>query len=218
MDSKRSKTEASVETALAEERQRMARELHDRALQMLAGVRLRAENSRRNLLDKRKELESELIAIEETIDRTITEIRNVIADSQNIEGLVAGSLERRLKEEIEIFRARSGFRLHFKCAIAAHELPIAIEHELYFTLREGLLNAVRHSRATELSLSLSQDENGWRAQLRDNGIGFDPATVEGSSHYGLKGMKERIHKLGGEFNLKSAPGKGTLIEIFIPVQ
>jgi signal transduction histidine kinase len=212
------KTEDPIETAVAEERQRIARELHDRALQLLSGVRLRTESSRRSLLDKRQRLESELLAIEETIDRAITEIRNVLADSQNVEQLVAGSLERRLNEELEIFRTRSGFKIDFQCAMSAHKLPAAVERELYFTLREGLLNAVRHSRATALRLSLSENRSGWRAKLSDNGVGFDPASVDGSSHYGLKGMKERIVKLGGEFNLKSAPGKGTEIEIFVPVQ
>jgi signal transduction histidine kinase len=52
--------------------------------------------------------------------------------------------------------------------------------------------------------------------LNDNGIGFDVSAIEGTSHYGLKGMTERIHKLGGEFTLNSAPGKGTQIEILIP--
>lgn len=218
MDSKPPKTENSVETAVAEERQRIARELHDRALQMLSSARLRMESSRRNLLGQRHRLESELQAIEGTIDRAITEIRNVIADNQNVETLVAGSLERRLKEELEIFRARTGFKLQFQCAIGAHQLPTAIEREIYFTLREGLLNAVRHSRATELRLSLSQDKNGWRAKLSDNGVGFDPETVDGGSHYGLKSMKERILKLGGNFSLKTAPGEGTEIEIIVPFQ
>lgn len=218
MDSKPPKTETSVDTAVAEERQRIARELHDRALQMLSSARLRMESSRRNLLGQRHRLKSELQAIEGIIDRAITEIRNVIADNQNVEALVAGSLERRLKEELEIFRARTGFKLQFQCAIGAHQLPTAIEREIYFTLREGLLNAVRHSRATELRLSLSQDKNGWRAKLSDNGVGFDPETVDGGSHYGLKGMKERILKLGGNFSLKTAPGEGTEIEIIVPFQ
>ncbi|HUF43592.1 MAG TPA: sensor histidine kinase [Verrucomicrobiae bacterium] len=218
MDSKPPKTENSVETAVAEERQRIARELHDRVLQMLSSARLRMESSRRNLLGQRHRLESELQAIEGIIDRAITEIRNVIADNQNVEALVAGSLERRLKEELEIFRARTGFKLQFQCAIGAPQLPTAIEREIYFTLREGLLNAVRHSRATELRLSLSQDKNGWRAKLSDNGVGFDPETVDGGSHYGLKGMKERILKLGGNFSLKTAPGEGTEIEIIVPFQ
>jgi len=217
VDRKPPKPRDPIKSAVAEERQRIARELHDRALQMLTGVRLKAESSRRHLLDKRQRLEAELRAIEETIDRAITEIRNVLADN-NTEELVAGSLERRLNQELDIFRARSGFKLDFRCTIRARDLPIAVERELYFTLREGVLNAVRHSRATELRLSLSRDKNGCEAKLSDNGVGFDPSAVDGSSHYGLKGMKERIHKLGGKFTVKSAPGKGTEIEITIPFE
>lgn len=217
MDRKPPKPRDPIKSAVAEERQRIARELHDRALQMLTSVRLKTESSRRHLLDKRRRLEAELRAIEETIDRAITEIRNVLADN-NTEELVAGSLERRLNEELDIFRARSGFKLDFRCAIRARDLPVAVERELYFTLREGVLNAVRHSRATELRLSLSQDKNGCEAKLSDNGTGFDPSAVDGGSHYGLKGMRERIHKLGGKFTVKSAPGKGTEIEISIPFE
>jgi two-component system, NarL family, sensor histidine kinase DegS len=204
------------ENAVAEERQRISRELHDRALQLLSGVRLRAETCRRQLLDKPARLEIELQHIEESIDKAITEIRNLLAENQAGEVLVAGSLERRLKEELNIFRARTGFKLDFRCTIGANNLPPAVERELYFTLREGVLNAVRYSRASELHLGLAQGSRGYEAHLNDNGIGFDVLAIEGTSHYGLKGMKERIHKLGGEFTLNSTPGKGTQIEILIP--
>src|SRR5512135_2726636 len=80
----------------AEERQRIARELHDRVLQLLSGARLRAETVRRQLLDDRTALETELRAVEESIDKAITEIRNLLTESQSEEELQAGSLERRL--------------------------------------------------------------------------------------------------------------------------
>jgi signal transduction histidine kinase len=139
-----------------------------------------------------------------------------LTENQAPEGLQAGSLQRRLKQELDIFRARTGFKLDFRCAIDTHNLPAEIERELYFTLREGILNAVRHSRATELHLSLTKNKNGCEARLRDNGEGFDIGSTEGSTHYGLKGMRERIHKIGGELALQTAPGKGTEIKITIP--
>jgi len=77
---------------------------------------------------------------------------------------------------------------------------------------------VRYSRASELHLGLAQSSRGYEAHLNDNGIGFDVLAIEGTSHYGLKGMRERIHKLGGEFTLNSTPGKGTQIEILIPFE
>ena len=213
MASKKPKQEAAV----AEERQRISRELHDRVLQLLSSARMRAETCRRTLLGNRSALENELQVIEEHVDRAITEIRNLLTESQQSEEIQAGSLERRLKQELEIFRARTGFKLDFRCAIGAHNLPTAVERELYFTLREGILNAVRHSRASELHLSLTSTDRKCEASLRDNGVGFVVASSEGSSHYGLKGMKERIRKIGGEFTLKSVPGEGTEIEITVPL-
>jgi len=178
---------------------------------------MRAESCRRQLINNRTALENELHVIEDNIDRAITEIRNLITENQNPEDLQAGSLERRLKEELDIFRARTGFKLDFQCAIGAHNLPASVERELYFTLREAILNAIRHSRATELHLTLTSTAQGCEARLRDNGVGFDVASTEGTSHYGLKGMRERIRKIGGELNVETAPGKGTEIQITIPL-
>jgi signal transduction histidine kinase len=216
MDEKTNKPEDERSIAVTEERQRIARELHDRVLQLLSSARLRAESSRRQLLDDRVALEKELQSIEENIDHAITEIRNLLMESQAVEEIQAGSLERRLKQELEIFRARTGFKLDFQCTIGTKNLPAAVERELYFTLREGILNAVRHSRATELHLALTKTPEGCEAALRDNGVGFELAATGASSHYGLKGMRERIQKVGGEFVVETAPGKGTEIKIAIP--
>jgi signal transduction histidine kinase len=216
VEKKSPKQRDEVSSAVIEERQRISRELHDRVLQLLSSVRMRAESCRRRLPNERSALEHELQTIEENIDKAITEIRNLLTENQDPEDLPAGSLERRLKQELDIFRARTGFKLDFRCAIDTHDLPAEIERELYFALREGILNAVRHSRATELHLSLTKTANGCQARLRDNGEGFDAGSTEGSTHYGLKGMRERIRKVGGELALQTAPGKGTEIKITIP--
>ncbi len=203
--------------AVLEERQRISRELHDRVLQILSTARLRVEHCRRELGREHGPLKGELESVEANLDRAVTEIRNLLAENQLDDQLQAGSLERRLREELEIFSARSGFKVDFQCSVGAHNLPMPIERELYFALREGVLNAIRHSRATEMHLSLTQNRNTCEASLRDNGVGFNLAANESSSHYGLKGMRERIRKIGGELSLESAPGKGTAIHITVPL-
>jgi signal transduction histidine kinase len=208
----------SINNAIAEERQRISRELHDRVLQILAGARLRAESARRQLAGDCSGLANEFNSIEESIDKAIVEIRNLLSENQSAEELQAGSLERRLKQELEIFRTRSGFKLDFQCAVGVKNLPVPIERELYFTLREGILNAVRHSRATELHLALRTTPHGCEASLRDNGVGFETAAAEGGAHYGLRGMRERVRKIGGEIDFESAPGKGTEIKITVPYE
>jgi signal transduction histidine kinase len=208
----------NLPAAAMAERRRISRELHDRALQMLSSVRLRAEICRRDLINSPRELEKELSTIEETIEKAIAEIRSLLAESQSRFELKAGSLERRLREELDIFSGRAGFKLDFQCSIAARNLPYRIERELYFTLREGILNAVRHARATELHLSLVESANGFQAALTDNGAGFDPQSAVGNNHYGLRSMRQRIERVGGALQIETAPGKGTQILINVPLR
>jgi signal transduction histidine kinase len=201
-----------------EERRRLSRELHDRVLQLLSSVRLRAELCRRELINSPDALERELATIEQTADKAVAEIRRLLADNRSSSDLVAGSLERRLREELEIFCARSGMKVEFRCAIGQHNLAVETERELYFALREGLINAIRHSRASELRLELLEEGPVCKALLTDNGSGFDLATIDGDNHYGLRIIRERIESVGGNLLIKTAPGQGTRISIEIPVE
>jgi len=80
-----------------------------------------------------------------------------------------------------------------------------------------VLNSVRHARASEIRLSLWRSQSGYRASLTAHGVRFVVAGHEGGNHYGLKGMKQRVQKLGGTLAIDSAPGTGTRIEIAIPL-
>jgi two-component system, NarL family, sensor histidine kinase LiaS len=208
----------AVLAAVQEERRRISRELHDRVLQLLTSIQLRSELCVNELIGKPEQLERELKTIAEAAHKAATEIRSLLLEKQPAANLTAGSLERRLKEEMDIFRARTGLKLKFECAIGAHDLPYEVEQELYFALREGIINTIRHSRATELNLSLTQDQTSCRVGLRDNGVGFDKSLTAGSGGFGLKGMKERIEKVGGQLIMQTAPGKGTDITIVVPLR
>lgn len=214
------KTDSRTEIAAAaarDERTRISRELHDRVLQQLSGVRLLAERCRQEFTENPGALTRELQAIEKNVDNVIAEIRGLLADNQTESDLVAGSLERRLREEIAIFRGRSGLKLNFHCDIARNSIPYEVERELYFALREGVINTIRHSRASELSLSLSQTDEQCTAVLQDNGVGFDPSLAEAAGHYGLRGMRERIEKIGGQLQINSSPGQGTRIALTVDI-
>jgi NarL family two-component system sensor histidine kinase LiaS len=163
---------AVAAAAVQEERRRISRELHDRVLQLLTTIQLRSELCLNELISKPEQLERELKTIAEAAHKAATEIRSLLLEKQVVH-LAAGSLERRLKDEMEIFRARTGLKLEFECAIDVHDLPYEVEQELYFALREGIINAIRHSRATELNLSLTQNQTTCCVDLRDNGVVFD---------------------------------------------
>ncbi len=208
---------AVAAAAVQEERRRISRELHDRVLQLLTTIQLRSELCLNELKSKPEQLERELKTIAEAAHKAATEIRSLLLEKQVVH-LAAGSLERRLKDEMEIFRARTGLKLEFECAIDAHDLPYEVEQELYFALREGIINAIRHSRASELNLSLTQNQTTCCVDLRDNGVGFDKSSVVSGGGFGLKGMRERIEKVGGHLAIETAPGKGTCITIEVPLR
>jgi two-component system, NarL family, sensor histidine kinase LiaS len=208
---------AVAAAAVQEERRRISRELHDRVLQLLTTIQLRSELCLNELKSKPEQLERELKTIAEAAHKAATEIRSLLLEKQVVH-LAAGSLERRLKDEMEIFRARTGLKLEFECAIDAHDLPYEVEQELYFALREGIINAIRHSRASELNLSLTQNQTTCCVELRDNGVGFDKSSVVSGGGFGLKGMRERIEKVGGHLAIETAPGKGTCISIEVPLR
>lgn len=208
---------AVAAAAVQEERLRISRELHDRVLQLLTTIQLRSELCLNELKSKPEQLERELKTIAEAAHKAATEIRSLLLEKQVVH-LAAGSLERRLKDEMEIFRARTGLKLEFECAIDAHDLPYEVEQELYFALREGIINAIRHSRASELNLSLTQNQTTCCVELRDNGVGFDKSSVVSGGGFGLKGMRERIEKVGGHLAIETAPGKGTCITIEVPLR
>jgi two-component system, NarL family, sensor histidine kinase LiaS len=208
---------AVVAAAVQEERRRISRELHDRVLQLLTTIQLRSEICLNELISKPELLERELKTIAEASHKAAAEIRSLLLEKQVVH-LAAGTLERRLKDEMEIFRARTGLKLKFECAIDAHNLPYEVEQELYFALREGIINAIRHSRASELNLSLAQNPDVCCVNLRDNGVGFDKSSVASGGGFGLKGMRERIEKVGGHLAIETAPGQGTCISIEVPLR
>lgn len=91
----------------------------------------------------------------------------------------------------------------------------AKELVIYHLVKEALTNAVMHSRASQISVEIGQDESGTRVSVTDDGIGFDPL-VEHEGHYGIQIMRERTRSVGGQIYLDSKPGDGTRITAVFP--
>jgi signal transduction histidine kinase len=106
------------------------------------------------------------------------------------------------------------------CKLAFSEqvgrLPADVEITLYRLVQEIVRNVVQHSRAKSLDLDLSPATGGLRLSIRDDGVGIDDVQVALQSH-GFSGMQQRVAGLGGTFEVASAPGKGTRIEVFVPL-
>jgi signal transduction histidine kinase len=199
--------------AVVEERQRLARDLHDAVTQSLYSVALFAQAGREAAADGDRERVDQLLDdLKRTTLHALREMRLLLyelrpADLQQ-EGLV-----RALQLRLSTVERRAGLRLTVQLDERL-DLPPRHEVELYHIVVEALNNVLKHAAATAVVVSLSQTDGRVQAQISDDGQGFDVQQTGGGM--GLRNIRERVAGLGGELCITSAPGSGTRLEIAIP--
>jgi signal transduction histidine kinase len=208
-----SKTAGAVATL--EERRRIAHELHDGMLQSLATLILRLEACRKQFLESPKELDQELKSIENDTRSSMKTIRQFLAGKET-HLFPPGMLLEKFKDDLRFLRDGVGLRVTLETEPEAFSPPEVVEQDLYYVLREGLMNIIRHSQASRADVFLRQTTTEIEGSLRDDGIGFDPITTNAQG-VGLRSMKERIKRWGGELNIQSSPGKGAKVSFVLPV-
>jgi len=198
--------------AVVEERQRLARELHDSVTQSLYSVTLYADATRLALSSGKSEAaignlqELRNMAREAMLDMRLL-IFELYPPILEKEGLVAA-----LRTRLESVERRSGIHTEFN-VVGEKRLPISVEAELYRIAQEALNNSVKHSRAQKISVRLQYGDQSFCMHIWDNGIGFDTKTTTQSGGGGLRGMEERARRLNGSIQVLSAPGEGTTLII-----
>jgi PAS domain S-box-containing protein len=197
------------ELAALEERQKLARELHDSVSQVLYGIALGARTAR-TLLDRDPSRAVEPIDYCLSLaEAGLAEMRSLIfelrPESLEKEGLVAA-----LTKQTDSLRARLGIRVNTQfCDEPAASLET--KQVFYRIAQEALQNIFKHAQASQVDLKLENIGKSLRMSILDNGRGFD-VHHEYTGHMGLLSMKERIHKIGGNLHIRSTPGQGTEIQ------
>lgn len=193
----------AVNAAVARERRRIARELHDGLAQELAFVVTQCS---------RLASEPRIGKIAEAAQSALAESRRaMIALRRPVDAPLAAELEQVARHVAD----RAGLRLELRLAEGVY-LPPAARVELSRVVREAIANAARHARATGVCVELSR-EHGTRLAISDDGVGFDPdRTVAVCGGLGILGMRERVKMLGGELRIVSDPLHGTRVEVLLP--
>ncbi len=112
----------------------------------------------------------------------------------------------------------SGVRMQFQYPSLPRSNSALLEAQLLRIGQEALTNAFKHSRATELSLSIAQTEESLHLEIRDNGVGFFPELEEDCSHFGLQGMRERAARIGADLVVESDCSTGTCVQVKVPLR
>lgn len=203
--------------AVLNERNRLAREMHDTLIQGCASVSALLE-AHSSLGQHQPDTNGDLL------DCARTQLRSTIEEArQAVWGLRSSSeftsdIIPLLGKMTEQFSHE--FALPVECRTSGK--PFALDqstvHEVLMVAREALYNSVRHARPKNVQLTVSFEENVCSIRVRDDGSGFDPATLSHlpENHYGLIGIRERVERIGGRFTLYSEIGAGTDLSIEVP--
>jgi signal transduction histidine kinase len=191
--------------AIAAERRRIARNLHDGLAQELAYIKM--ETARMATVHP----EGRAARLATAAEKALEESRGAITA---LNGHGDGSFADELSEVAEGLAGRAGARVKIN---VERDLDVKSERReaLLRIAREAITNGVRHGRATELALELT-GRDGLRMAVRDNGAGFAPGSPRRRGSFGLASMRERAHALGGNLTVESEPGTGTLVEVNLP--
>jgi PAS domain S-box-containing protein len=204
---------ASRDKVALEERQRLARDLHDSVSQAVYGIALGARSAQEMLAKDPSQLGEPLDYIVRLSEAALAEMRALIFELRP-EALEREGLIGALKHHTAVLRSRHGITVE---EVIAGEPTMSWESKqaLYRIAQEALHNAGRHARATRVRVALNQDDAEIRLEVWDNGVGFDPQS-EHPGHFGLNTMRERATELGGRLEIESRPEAGTKIRAIIP--
>jgi signal transduction histidine kinase/ligand-binding sensor domain-containing protein len=205
-------------SARLEERERIARELHDTLLQGFQGLMLRFQAALKNLPahePAREMIEKALDRADEVLLEGRQRVRE-LRDEGNTGNELSDDLSRCGKE-----MAQDHTTL-FSIAVVGRPqaLDTTVRSEAYRIGRETLSNAFQHSKATMIEVELTYDRSGLRMVIRDNGIGIAEEVVSSGvpGHWGISGMRERAQQIGARLSLWSRPGAGTEVDLRIPAK
>jgi signal transduction histidine kinase len=207
-------------TAQEDERTRIARELHDNLGQLLGGLALRLEALER-MTDPDSQQALEILNQAQSLVTfgtnrmydLILDLRPAALDDLGLLATLRAHAQRTVNG--------TGLTVEFDTSGLNGRLPPEVETVLYRIFQEALNNVVRHAHATRVQVSLARRNHSLIGRIGDNGCGFDPVTINANpdNHrgLGLLGMQERVAHCGGRLEIRSQPGQGTILTIYIPL-
>jgi signal transduction histidine kinase len=199
--------------AAEQERTRLAAELHDGPIQHLSALAYELEAACVRLVSGR--VDGGIQSVRKTQDRLqreVGELRRLMVDLRP-PVLDEVGLEAALRDHVAAFERRTGIGCTVDVALA-ERLDPELETVLYRVTQEALTNVEKHARARRLALTLFGGREAARLEIRDDGVGFDPAATADLArrgHFGLLGMRERVELAGGTWSVDARPGRGVAV-------
>ncbi|MBK8730806.1 MAG: hypothetical protein IPM00_16330 [Tetrasphaera sp.] len=207
--------DAMAAAATAQERGRIAREMHDTVAKSLQAMALTASSIRANILRRPEVASVRAGELEEDSRAAIAQVRELMQELRTPVPVLPFSAL--LHQVIDEWRSRTGRRCTTKLA-AIEVTDGLVRYELLMCLREALENVHRHAGPCTTTIQLTGDDDEVRLLVRDDGVGSTLGAVEDArtrGHFGVVGMRERMEHVGGRLRHETAPGEGTIVECVV---
>jgi PAS domain S-box-containing protein len=199
-----------------EERKYIAREIHDELGQYLTVLKMDVGVLNKKLNHTDDFVQRKLNGLSDNIDNAVhtvrriaSELRPTVLDELGLAAAIAWHLEE--------FEKRSGIKTHFTEPEKELDLPEPVKTNLFRIFQESMTNVARHANATDVTIDLTPSKGHLTLSIADNGIGLATEVLSQKKTMGILGMKERTAIIGGTYEIQSAPGKGTLITVKVPL-
>jgi signal transduction histidine kinase len=202
---------AALFTAQEEEQARIARELHDDFSQRLALI----ERQLTNLRERPGDLDNQLSAVVAQISCLSEDMRH-LSHTLHSSALEHLGLEVCLQDLCENFERTHNLATQCICSTEGRRIPIQTATVLYRVAQEALRNVMKHAGDARAVIKLLGTDQGLSLMIKDDGCGFDPGIRRDRAGLGLVSMQQRVRLVGGRMDLKSAPGRGTTVEVWAP--
>jgi ligand-binding sensor domain-containing protein/signal transduction histidine kinase len=205
--------------AVLQERNRIAREIHDNLAQEILGISVQLEIVARTLASAPDAARKHLDRARALVRSSVAEARRYVWDLRS-QSLDERDLPAALAEMTRRLTAESGVQTQFSVGGTFRPLAPQVENNLLRIGQEAVGNAVRHAQAKTVTVSLDFGVREVRLEVKDDGRGFDAAGYDGGKggHFGLVGMRERAEQMGGNASVRSEPGSGTEVVVSVPIE
>lgn len=205
-------SERSRELSIVEERNRLARDLHDSLVQKLFGVVLAAKSASTLLERDADDARAQVDRLGELAQDAISELRSLVFQLRPV-AIETEGLAEALRKHVDVLRRVHSTTVSLDLSGTPRLRP-GVDDEVFRIAQEALHNALRHSRAARIDVRLEENGHGLALSVSDDGVGFDPgAPALRARRLGLTSMEERARELGGRLEIDSAPGAGTNVRL-----
>ncbi len=208
--------ERSRELTVVEERNRLARELHDSITQSLFSLGLTAEAAAMLVDTDPARAKEQMETVRDLARSVLEEMRSLIFELRPAE-LEADGLPATLRKHVEVLRRVHGREIELAVDLD-RRLDTEVEREVFRVTQEALANALKHAQARRLAVRLACPDGRLSLTVEDDGSGFDLSSPQAGRHLGLVAMRERAEALGAALTIDSAPGRGTSVTLEVDTE